>query len=624
MVQIKTHFSAREHGFKFANHFEPDLDVEYPVPMVGVLDLDKLAEGLCGGMCLAALDYYFSRRSVPGFKEVKEVDPRLLVYLSERHLEALPVPTLVKIIDWMLAEDRIVARRMRRFELPKLRRRLEKDRPALLTLIPPHTGNEARKIRQVLAVGYEGLANTNEFLITLYDPKEPLEAAVLQIHTENSEGDVDIIESTGEKLRGFFISDYKVRKDPPKFTRPAGFLPGVSFGLAEDTRPFTLEWPVDSRRVNQYFGENPETYRPFKLPGHEGLDLFALHGANVYACADGEVYEADFPKDDPYGLHVRIRHEAPGVVYHTVYAHLSDIFVQPGQKVTAGERIGLADNSGNSFGAHLHLTLKVDGQKTPGYPAGIVDPWPYLKEIAQEASSPAFPSGTLIVNTTQGLNLRARADTGAEILAVLPAGEPLAVLTPEETAQQRVGKEGEWLRVKTASEVIGFVAAWFVEFPGQSFPPSDLVVYPYEFVNLRAGPGTNFPINGSANFDDPLTVLGDGNLSRTKLGKMDEWLQVEMETGQKGFVAAWLVHKTGQSAPASGVSVLPIDVLNVRSEPGPTAHILTLVTPKDRLVLLGDVKLAIGKIGQESQWLNIRTPDQFSGYVAAWLVRKAD
>jgi murein DD-endopeptidase MepM/ murein hydrolase activator NlpD len=51
-------------------------------------------------------------------------------------------------------------------------------------------------------------------------------------------------------------------------------------------------------------------------------------------------------------------------VYHTIYAHLSRIDVQVDQNVAAGDLIGLADNTGNSFGSHLHLTLKIDGEQT--------------------------------------------------------------------------------------------------------------------------------------------------------------------------------------------------------------------------------------------------------------------
>src|SRR4030042_1085771 len=100
---------------------------------------------------------------------------------------------------------------------------------------------------------------------------------------------------------------------------------------------FKLHWPVDSRTITQRFGENPEIYATFNQAGHEGLDFVAPVGANIYACADGEVFDIQQPGDgNEYGLHVRIRHRVDGREYHTVYAHLSKVLASKGQFVKAG------------------------------------------------------------------------------------------------------------------------------------------------------------------------------------------------------------------------------------------------------------------------------------------------
>jgi len=61
--------------------------------------------------------------------------------------------------------------------------------------------------------------------------------------------------------------------------------------------------------------------------------------------------------------------------------------------------------------------------------------------------------------------------------------------------------------------------------------------------------------------------------------------------------------------------------LNVRARPSTEANILTVVTLTDPLTILGDKEHAKILLGQAEQWLNVRTPDKHSGYVAAWLVQ---
>ena len=45
----------------------------------------------------------------------------------------------------------------------------------------------------------------------------------------------------------------------------------------------------------------------------------------------------------------------------TVYMHMDRIDVKAGQKVSKGQQIGTAGNTGNSGGAHLHYAIRFDG-----------------------------------------------------------------------------------------------------------------------------------------------------------------------------------------------------------------------------------------------------------------------
>jgi uncharacterized protein YgiM (DUF1202 family) len=304
-----------------------------------------------------------------------------------------------------------------------------------------------------------------------------------------------------------------------------------------------------------------------------------------------------------------------------VYAHLSKTVVRPGQKVAAGDLIGLADNTGNSFGSHLHLTLKIDGAQTPGYPKEIVDPWPYLQEeTGTSDEQPPSPSG-LTVYTNSQVTLRKEAKPGSQAVAVLPAGEALIVLGESAAARARIGVQGQWLQVQTAGGQAGFVEGNLVQDTQQAFPPSELVVYPFDQLNLRSGPATTFNLLAELTMNDPLTVLGDADSACTKLGRQNEWLQVQTAAGQRGFVAAWLVHLTGQAAPPSGLIVFPAAVLNVRARPSTDANVLTIVASGDALAVLGDKAQAQAHIGKQDEWLNVRTPSKIAGYVAAWMVQ---
>ena len=376
---------------------------------------------------------------------------------------------------------------------------------------------------------------------------------------------------------------------------------------------FRLNWPVDNHTVNQYFGENPDFYAPFGLPGHEGLDLFAPTNANVYAAADGQVYEADHPDNHPYGLQVRLIHTFGNQVYRTVYAHLAQVFVQPNQNVKTGDRIGLADSTGNAFGSHLHLTLKLDGAQTPGYPAGVIDPWPYFQT--------ASPSNALIVYTTEPLNLRSGPSTSAQVLTILAQDAALTVLDNANTARNKIGQANQWLQVKTADNQAGYVAALYVHVTGQAAPPTTLVVYATDVVNIRVQPSTDANILTLTASGEALTVLGDIDNGRARIGQPGQWLNVKTSAGFNGYVAAWLVSTTqpSPSTPAQTLTVYATDMLNLRAQSTANSPILGSITAGQALTVIeNDLAAAQAKIGQPGQWLYVQTSSGQRGWVAAW------
>jgi murein DD-endopeptidase MepM/ murein hydrolase activator NlpD len=92
--------------------------------------------------------------------------------------------------------------------------------------------------------------------------------------------------------------------------------------------------------------------------GHLGIDIAATEGTPIVAADAGVVTMAQGGWNYGYGNVVMIDH---GNGYITLYGHLSQINVVPCQGVYAGTLIGLAGNTGNSFGAHLHFEVRLNG-----------------------------------------------------------------------------------------------------------------------------------------------------------------------------------------------------------------------------------------------------------------------
>ncbi len=90
---------------------------------------------------------------------------------------------------------------------------------------------------------------------------------------------------------------------------------------------------------------------------HSGTDLGAPLGTPVLAAYAGRVVLADFLGG--YGLTIALEHKDG--TQQTLYAHLSEIFVQPGEWIKQGSAIGRVGSTGNSTGPHLHFEVR---QKT--------------------------------------------------------------------------------------------------------------------------------------------------------------------------------------------------------------------------------------------------------------------
>ncbi len=89
---------------------------------------------------------------------------------------------------------------------------------------------------------------------------------------------------------------------------------------------------------------------------HNGVDYAAPRGTPVRAVGDGVIEFAG--QQNGYGNIVQIKHDKERA---TVYAHLSRIDVEVGQRVEQGQHIGAVGATGWATGPHLHFEFKIAG-----------------------------------------------------------------------------------------------------------------------------------------------------------------------------------------------------------------------------------------------------------------------
>jgi murein DD-endopeptidase MepM/ murein hydrolase activator NlpD len=89
---------------------------------------------------------------------------------------------------------------------------------------------------------------------------------------------------------------------------------------------------------------------------HRGIDIAGRVGTPIVAPADGVVRYTG--PDRALGQSVILRH---GYGVETLFGHLSEVTVKPGERVARNAQIGLMGSTGRSTGPHLHYQVNVNG-----------------------------------------------------------------------------------------------------------------------------------------------------------------------------------------------------------------------------------------------------------------------
>lgn len=128
----------------------------------------------------------------------------------------------------------------------------------------------------------------------------------------------------------------------------------------DGVRQLSLDWPA-SGLVTRGFGWDGAEL-------HKGIDIGSLRSLDVRAAALGVVESVGYVTGfEGYGNIVLVD---IGGGFETLYAHLSQVTVEPGDVVFPGRLLGLAGCTGYCTGTHLHFELRADGT--------AVDPAPLL------------------------------------------------------------------------------------------------------------------------------------------------------------------------------------------------------------------------------------------------------
>lgn len=141
---------------------------------------------------------------------------------------------------------------------------------------------------------------------------------------------------------------------------------------------------LEHTNVGASTGERMNPFYKVKIH-HDGIDLVAPEGTNVYATAPGFVTKVQ-KTNGGKGNMVEITHSGG---YVTRYAHLSEMLVKSGIYVSRGRAIGKVGDSGRSFTTHLHYEILYNGEvmDPTHFFFGSLTPKEYLNFLIMSTSS---------------------------------------------------------------------------------------------------------------------------------------------------------------------------------------------------------------------------------------------
>jgi murein DD-endopeptidase MepM/ murein hydrolase activator NlpD/SH3-like domain-containing protein len=248
-------------------------------------------------------------------------------------------------------------------------------------------------------------------------------------HLASADTASNVIDHESEEDRTYLI------RLQPELLRSGNYTLTIS-------REPSLAFPVqgkNSRNISSFWGAD----RDGGKRRHEGIDIFAKRGTPAVASADGYIRGVN---ENRLGGKVVWLYDTKRqqTLY---YAHLDEQLVRPGQRVVAGDTIGLIGNTGNArtTDPHLHFGIYTYGR-------GAVDPFPFVRAgspAPAKITAPIERLGTWARISAKSTTLWLSPDLQSSQLSKLARHTPVYVL----------GGVKDWYKVSLPDNRVGYLQA---------------------------------------------------------------------------------------------------------------------------------------------------------------------
>ena len=219
----QTAFEPGVHGFRFSNSWNGAdivaelLDGFEIAPMLPVPDGFWDRWGLCGGMAWHALDCFFMRNPMPQQTTRPQRESDLFRILVARQVVSFRgLALLSECLRWQSRRDqniwwdprRGVGAMTQSKHWPRIRASIDAGYPASLCIIRASGATNPTDNHQVLAIGYEYDDADRRVELDLYDPNHPNTRPQISFEIGHPGGRISARQSSGERVRGFFLWPY--------------------------------------------------------------------------------------------------------------------------------------------------------------------------------------------------------------------------------------------------------------------------------------------------------------------------------------------------------------------------------------------------------------------------------